>query len=54
MTIYRRKNKAKTDAQRNGQTLDQFFLPKNDDDDDEIDNFTLMIKNLLFFLDFHY
>ncbi|CAJ0747714.1 11771_t:CDS:2 [Entrophospora sp. SA101] len=34
MTIYRRKNKAKTDAQRNGQTLDQFFLPKNDDDDE--------------------
>lgn len=46
MTIYRRKNKAKTDAQRNGQTLDQFFLPKNDDDDEEIDNFTLMINKI--------
>jgi hypothetical protein len=58
MTIYRRKNKAKTDAQRNGQTLDQFFLPKNDvnrigqindsddDDDEEINNFTLMINKI--------
>lgn len=57
MTIYRRKNKAKIDAQINGQTLDQFFLPKNDvnrisqvndddDGDDEMDNITLMINKI--------